>query len=516
MKHFKKTILSISVLAAFSGITEAKTLPFIDSSHIIHQTITTKHKKLVLSHFVTDHVIDLSFNDLKDDDIPALITFLNQHPDINNVDLEGNDDLTAKGLVPLASVKSITKLNLNRIDNECKDNVCKGGLTGKDMDAFANNTSLISLSLGLHNVGDEGATKLAKNTHLKELNLFVNNITDVGGIQLAANQTLETLDLTDNDVGNETAIALAANPSLKEVILGQTNVDDKGGVALGNQSHAKTLGLYFNSIGDATAIALANNPYLTKLWVDETNISVVGAKAFAQNQIIRTLDLSGDFFGSDRPNDIRDEGAIALAQNNSLQTLYLDNQEITTAGAVALADNDEIGRLTLAGNYGIKDKGVIALARKQFITLSVAACSVTDKGAIALAKYPPQHLIADFNDISDAGAAALSKAYISTLDLSYNEIHDEGGLAFAYSGNTKLSYLDISMNRMTTFANEIINKHNGWLAGGENPYPPQHPLVHGQFYILQNTKPLKANHVFCYRTQNKVACTNKENIVHAS
>lgn len=518
MKSMQKTLLAISLTTGFSwaALAEAEPLPFIDTNHVIIQkTAAIKAvKKLPFTHYVSNHQIDLSYGRLEDNDIPALINFLNKHPEITNLNLEGNNDLTSAGITPLASVQTLTELNLGRTFKNCSNGTCIGGLEAKDITTFAANSSLTHLDLFLHSIGDEGAIELAKNTHLKKLQLTGNNITDAGGIALASNQSLEELSLNSNTVGPKTALALAANQSLKKLNLGQTNVNDEGAIALANQSHVSELTLNYVNIGDAGAAAFANNPYLESLYVDGTKISVNGAKALAQSKTISRLGLGGDFFGKPRLNDIGDEGAIALAQNKVLRSLYLNSQRITTAGAIELAKNKRLHSLNLAANRGIGDDGAIALASHPYAMLDVGACKLTDKGAAGLAKTGYVHLYANSNFISDAGAAAFTKDdQLYNLDLLLNDIHDEGALIFAKQG--AMFSLNVMFNRMSAVGIALINNHEGWKAGGTKPYSRDKISDKNLPLILVNAKSLAANQMFCYRMKDKLECTDKQNILFA-
>src|SRR5437762_8432359 len=63
--------------------------------------------KIAFARFQQNNELDLSFGQLKDADMPAVINYLNKHPEVTSLNLEGNSGLTAVGLVPLAAIDSL-------------------------------------------------------------------------------------------------------------------------------------------------------------------------------------------------------------------------------------------------------------------------------------------------------------------------------------------------------------------------------------------------------------------------
>lgn len=527
MQTFKKSLLALFIISLTNYLTiaEARPLPYLDTNKIKTYKISPENtKKATLLNHVCGHEINLSYGELKDADIADVIAFLKNHPEITHVNLAGNMDLTAAGMIPFASVETIKELNLSRQFKECTNGICHGGLEAKDIAAFAKNTTLTSLNLSMHNIGDAGAIELAKNTKLNDLNLMANDITDIGGVALAANLSFKKLVLSGNeDIGTKTAIALANNHSLVKLYLAETDVDDTGVIALAQHSSLIEFNLDDTDIGDKSAVALANIASLKTLWVSNTNISVDGAKALANNQTIKTLGISGDPFGHRRWNDIGDEGAKAFSFNKTIDTLELSSQQITAVGAIELAKNKTFLSLDLTGNYAIGDEGISALAKQNIHILNVSACTLTDKGAIELAKRQFMELYAYSNFISDAGAIALATTCIESgnnnctsnnidiLELAFNEIHDDAALVFVDRSLTR--YLNLQLNRMTNVGTTMINHHHGWIAGGENPFPP--PNAVNKKYeplILDRVKSSTRSGTYCYRTNNSINCIDKSNI----
>ncbi len=239
--------------------------------------------------------LNLASKSLADGDIPALLLFLNQHPEIKELSLRLNS-LTEKGAATLAANKTLTTLDISG------NNIGVAGAT-----ALAANQTLTTLNVRHNKIGDAGAVALAANKLLKTLNISLNKIGVAGATALAANQTLTTLDVSFyNDIGVAGATALAKNQTLT------------------------TLDVSWNNIGVAGATALAANQTLTTLNVSNNNIGNAGATALAANQTLMTLNVCG--------NKIGDTGATALAANQTLTTLDISYNQIGAKDATALIE----------------------------------------------------------------------------------------------------------------------------------------------------------------------------------
>ncbi len=498
----------------------ANTLPFIDHRNISFKQHVQARKINIkaLAQYTEASVLNLSYSDIEDKDIPAIIEFLNAHPRISSLNLDGNNKLSSKGMVPLASVTTLSSLSLARTYKDCPKRVCIGGLEAKDMPAFANNTSLTSLNLFFHSIGDDGAITLAKNRHLTELNLLANNLTDRGGAALAEIQSLEKLSLGGDDVGSPTAIALAKNDALTYLFIGQTNMGDAGAIALAQSKHLSDLTLWYSNVGDAGAEALAKNTNIVHLDLSGTHVGINGAKALAVNTSITSLGLAGDFFGEPRSNDIGDAGALAFSQNYSLHQLNLSSQQITSAGAKELVKLPRVYDLKLAANRKMGDEGAVVLSAHQYgwQSLDLSACRLTDKGALAILKDAPNHIplhnfTANSNFISDASAIALAhKNGLVDVELVANEIHDEGGLELANFAH--MHSLRVEFNRMSDItAMAIYNNHmiDTVVAGGTNPYPPPTAA-----HLCNEKRPSSTNVNFCYRDANSAHCVNRDDLIY--
>ncbi len=130
--------------------------------------------------------LNLYLQALTDDDIPSLIEFLNQHPEITSLILISN----------------------------------KIGDAGAKL--LAANTTIISLGLSANQVGDEGAMALAATTSIVYLNLYHNKIGVKGAKALASNYIIISLDLHANVIGEEGREALEEDNPIKRTNLGRS------------------------------------------------------------------------------------------------------------------------------------------------------------------------------------------------------------------------------------------------------------------------------------------------------
>src|SRR5690606_17248647 len=82
-------------------------------------------------------------------------------------------------------------------------------------------------------------------------------------------------------------------------------------------------------------------------------------------------------------NQIGDAGAIALAKGTQYPNLYLDNNEIGDEGAIALASNNSLNSLGLGQNK-ISNSGAIALSGATLFYLNVSDNQIEKEGIDAL------------------------------------------------------------------------------------------------------------------------------------
>lgn len=515
----QKLLLSLSITAALSVTTtiHAKPIPFIDSYKfsIKKPATVSQFNKIAIEKYVDTNELDLSSVGVQESDIPIIIVYLKEHPEITSLNLEGHTNLSSAALASFATVKTLTSLNIARRFKDCDDNMCYGGLEAKDTAAFANNTSLTSLNVSMNSIGDEGALALSKNSHLRKLDVSANDITDVGGLALAQIKSLEELALGGNEkISSKTAIVLSQNKSIRSVELQQTNVDDEGAIALASQLQLVNLLLDDNNITDKSAQAIANNSTIKTLGLAGNMMTATGANILATSTSLEYLDFSGDFFGQPRPNDVGDAGAIAFSHISTLEKLYLSSQQITSIGAIELGKSN-LSSLDLTANYDLGDIGAAGLANKSWSDLEVSACSITDTGAEALAKSHYTVLYAISNYISDAGILALADKVYAILNVSDNLIHDEG--AFALAKNGSMSALMISDNHISVIGiAALINARFGYLEiGRQYTLTPSNNNRADSSPISTSAKS-SSNRKFCYRQADEMRCINKDSVIFSA
>ena len=352
--------------------------------------------------------------------------------------------------------------------------------------ALTVNTSLTTLNLSGHSIGDEGATSLSQalavNTSLTTLDLSEKSIgAEVAtslSQALAVNTTLTTLNLSGNSIGAEGATslsqALAVNTTLTTLNLSGNSIGAEGATSLSQVLAVNTsltnLSLSFNHVGDAGATslsqALAVNTSLTSLHLGRNSIGDAGATSLSQALAVNTS-LTILHFSH---NSIGAEGATslfqALAVNTSLTVLNLCNNSISGEGATslsqALAVNTSLTTLDLSGN-SIGDAGATSLSQALAVntsltTLQLSGNFIGAEGATSLSQALAVNtslttLRLSGNVIGAEGATSLSQALavntsLTTLQLSLNPIGDEGAtsLSQALAVNTSLTTLQLSGN----------------------------------------------------------------------
>src|SRR5580704_3521073 len=136
-------------------------LPLLISAFIITSSYARAPMQFA-QHLVSEDSLDLSDSKLEDKDIPAILSYLNKHPEIKSLNLKDNL-ISSAGAIELAKNTTLTELDLSHRQS-CKDwgpTACIGDEGAK---AFAQNNTLKSLNLSLDRVSNEGATALAKNS----------------------------------------------------------------------------------------------------------------------------------------------------------------------------------------------------------------------------------------------------------------------------------------------------------------------------------------------------------------
>lgn len=155
------------------------------------------------------------------DDIGSLVEFLNQHPEITELEIVRCSIADDAAKILATTNKTIRTLSMRD---------CQMGDEGAI--ALAASPTITTLSLPYNNIGPEGAKALAANKILTGLFLPDNQIGDDGAKALATNDTLINLDLSRNEIGDDGAMAFATNYTLNILYLDNNGIGMAGALAL--------------------------------------------------------------------------------------------------------------------------------------------------------------------------------------------------------------------------------------------------------------------------------------------
>lgn len=260
-----------------------------------------------LDQHVNIHTLDLSGSSctLSDEDIPAIMAYLQSHPNVTDLSLAKRyylKDVTLSWLINNTRLKS---LDLSGID-----------IDHLTMAALANNSLLSYLDLSNDHIDDRSATSLSRMTGLNTLILDGNPITDDTIFALAGKLSITELSLADTEIHEigilyltayfklkylnlrdtkglsiESVSALANDTTLETLDLTNTGVYDQLAEPLSHASTLKVLRLEYNHIGDAGGMAIANNLIVNDLYLSSDEMSKETIEAIKANKNIKHLHL---------------------------------------------------------------------------------------------------------------------------------------------------------------------------------------------------------------------------------
>ncbi len=133
-----------------------------------HTSTTIASISTNLTEYIDKNTLDLSGRNVRDKDIPQILTYLYNHPDITGLNL-GGDKISDEGAIALAANTTLTSLELGA-----------NSISAKGAAALAKNKILTSLDLSINHIGDDGAAVFATNTTLATLALYAADVTDKG------------------------------------------------------------------------------------------------------------------------------------------------------------------------------------------------------------------------------------------------------------------------------------------------------------------------------------------------
>lgn len=227
-----------------------------------------------------DDIVDLRYCQLRDDDMPSLASFLNSHPKIISLFLNGNDDITSVGYADLLTNNhTIRELHLD-------DNYF--GVSDDTAEVLSKDTNLTYLTVNWCAISAKGAAFLAALPNLDYLEISNNWIEDAGAIAFGKYSHVTYLDVDNNNIGPEGAIGLSQLSSVSTLILSNNYVGDTGAIALAQITHTgskpmSVLDLTNNHISDKSAEALSKNVPVKGLILEHDDITDAGATFLANN-----------------------------------------------------------------------------------------------------------------------------------------------------------------------------------------------------------------------------------------
>lgn len=166
--------------------------------------------------------------------------------------------------------------------------------------------------------------------------------------QLAHLPRLRFLGLTERSV-NDAGLQRVGELKQLEVLLywDAPGVTDDGAVQFHDMPRLRYLGMSSSEIGDRGLAAFAKLPGLEGLTLQGNNITDAGLAALAGHPRLKSLWVGGQH---DRPSRITNAGVQHLAQIPTLETLDLQNTQVTVEGLKPLQDLPALKQLYLSGS----------------------------------------------------------------------------------------------------------------------------------------------------------------------
>lgn len=234
--------------------------------------------------------------------LPAIVSYLNAHPDITALDLDNNAiSGNTANVSLLGTLKYVTKLTAK--NNPLGD---KGAI------AISRNTHFTHVELEYAQIGESGTRALAANKSIAYLILTANPVGDGIGA-FATNTTLKGLDLSFNSLNEKSIGLLAQNKSIWLLSMVKTGLSDKALITLGSMQRLRVLFAKENAITDTGIQGLASlKTSLQHMDLSQNRISNTGAAALAASKsAFAYLNLCH--------NAVTETGWSALQQNSKIK-----------------------------------------------------------------------------------------------------------------------------------------------------------------------------------------------------
>jgi hypothetical protein len=270
---------------------------------------------------------------------------------------------------------------------EFKEVIVAGGLTDEHLSRLAKLPNLLSLTVEMSRVSNEGLVLLTGLTSLEVLDLSRTQIGDAGLHHLRGLKKLKVVRLRNTAVGDGGLAHLAELTNLRELQIQGTLISDEGLAHLKGLSQLEVLNLGRTRITDAGLVAL-NLPglfHLKELSLSQTKLTGAGLALVSQCDNLERLVLIG--------TQTTDSVLRSLRQLKNLRHLLIDQTQITDDGLEELAGLARLESLEVS-NTPIGDVGLFSLrmlANLKYV--NVANTRVTDDGVSEFQRALPDAVV---------------------------------------------------------------------------------------------------------------------------
>jgi Leucine-rich repeat (LRR) protein len=310
-------------------------------------------------------------SEITDGDLTLLASTSGTESTVSQINLTGNRHVTSSGLAQLATLKTLTSLNL-----------VSSGLSPADLSLVGNVHSLNELILSATQADDTVINSLAAIPHLQVLDLSGTPITAAAGAGLSKMQELRELKLVDTATDDQ-FIGLITSLPLQTLRLGRTRVTGAAVPELLRMKSLEVLGVEYNGI-PGIAWKGASKANLTELSVAETPFGLEGLDAIKGMDSLEILNIYNTGL-------VEHKAANVFRSFPKLRVLNAGGNAVSDAGVeVFFKGLKNLEELYLGGNKYITDQGLASLTglkKLQLLDLNNTNCG--QAGALALKKKLP-------------------------------------------------------------------------------------------------------------------------------
>jgi Leucine-rich repeat (LRR) protein len=236
---------------------------------------------------------------------------------------------------------------------------------------------LEELVLGGSIVSDQGAALLPRFTGLKRLHLSGSRISGRALEYVAEIPSLEVLGINGVAIEDASLKPLLAMPNLKELSLAGTSIGEGAFQILAGLEHLEVLDVSSNDqvLGRAFSEMVKQRHFggLRSLKADGSGFGYYGLQELGSLHNLEYVSVAS--------SSASDDGLKGLRTSNSIRTLRLNNNKLTSAGMEHLKRLTQLEELWLGGNPAIGDDGLKDLrGLRQLRELSLDGTGCTEAG----------------------------------------------------------------------------------------------------------------------------------------